>query len=658
MMNAPAAGNTPKIPIGSLVGGRFKVVERISDDAIGTVLRADDTKTGKAIALRILKGGLLDAEAMKLLRKEARSAATLGHRNIAATYGVGNDQGGSPFVAAEWVGGHPLTEAIAKRQAEGSHMSLKGAYNVIAHVCRALTAAEAKTCHGALHPGVVIITDAGRVKVAEFALGKTLVSAKGAGAFDEHAQASLAPEVKAGEAPTLRSDIFGVGAILYQLLTGRSPADGFVPPSQAHPDASEAIDEVLLKCLAMDPASRYGSPDEVRSALQNLVSSAPASDAGDVGLDVEVEVDVDLDIDEPDENDDTEELSPEDLKSIRPPANVTMKLEAVDLALGAKPLVGQRVSMAEGFRAPAENAALDLGRASAEVDLGAMLAKITENDAPRWMVAKDGLDHGPFSGRELVDLIVKGDIRAEHTLNNMDTGERKPLRQWPDFADFVAQQKLREQEAQRKQALASAEQGEKRTGRAKLFVAAGLLAAVAVGGVIFATSLQSGGDDEVASADLGELYESGEIAIEGTAGILPDPPRRGRSGMRSGAMGGGRPGGFAGSYEDAMNVAIDLGDANGMGSQRRLSPSDVQGTMNRHLNRIYNACVPAEQSRGGRLGNVSIDIAIAGSGAVMGVSARQGSSQFKSCIRNAVRRVRFPSFPAARMGARYGFAVD
>lgn len=106
-----------------------------------------------------------------------------------------------------------------------------------------------------------------------------------------------------------------------------------------------------------------------------------------------------------------------------------------------------------------------------------------------------------------------------------------------------------------------------------------------------------------------------------------------------------------------MNVPIDLGDATGSGSQARLSPGDVASTMNRSLNSIYNACVVPELRRGGALGNVTIDIAIAGSGSVMGVSARAGSGEFKTCIRNQVSRVRFPSFAAPRMGARYSFSA-
>ncbi|HJL37708.1 MAG TPA: hypothetical protein RMG95_18590, partial [Polyangiaceae bacterium LLY-WYZ-15_(1-7)] len=327
-------------------------------------------------------------------------------------------------------------------------------------------------------------------------------------------------------------------------------------------------------------------------------------------------------------------------------------------APGAKPQVGQRVSLQDDFRGGPAAGAPKAPVAAASVDLGGLLAKITENDAPRWMVVKDGLDHGPFSGRELVELIVKSDVREEHDLLNMDTGERKPIQEWEEFGEFIDQARIRREEEARVASIARAESAEKRSGTFKIAIAAAVALVFVAGVVIFFATREAGGEEEVAQADLGDLFERGEIELSGTAGILPDPPRRrrggGGGGMRRTVMGGS----FVGSYEQAMNVAIELGDATMSGGQGRLSPAQVQNTMNRQLNRIFNACVVPESRRGGRLGNVQIDIAIAGSGQVMGVSARQGSGAFKSCIRRTVRGVRFPSFGGQRMGARYSFSAQ
>jgi len=291
---------------------------------------------------------------------------------------------------------------------------------------------------------------------------------------------------------------------------------------------------------------------------------------------------------------------------------------------------------------------------AAALDLGNLLEKISENDSARWMVAIDGLDHGPLSGRELVSMIVKDEVVETCMLLNMESGERKPIGEWPEFLEFLEQQKLTRKMKAHALALAATEGDEKRSGRLKLVVIAAVIGLLAIGGGVFALTRQAGRDAEIAEAGIGDLYESGEIQFEAGADLLPDPPQG--SGMRRRRRGGGGGGGL--SYDEAMNQAVDLGDVSGSGGQRRLSPGEVTNVMNRHINRIYRTCVVPEVRRGSDLGNVTIDLAILGDGSVMGASARQGSQAFKSCIGGAVRSVRFPTFPAPRMGARYRFSVD
>ncbi|MFT5355140.1 MAG: serine/threonine protein kinase [Polyangiales bacterium] len=653
---ARAAG--PALAPGTVVGGRFAIERQEYADHLGIVLRSKDTKTEKAIALRLLAPGLVDAAGMKVLRAECRTAASLSHKNIVTTYGVGTASGRA-FVATAWVEGRPLTDVIAARRKNGGHMSLGGIYRTLEHVCRALTIAQPKACHGTLRPSAVWIADDGRVQVTDFGLARALLAGRGAAVFAKEDQSCFAPEVKAGSPPTAAADIFGLGAILYLLLTGKSPADGFVPPSQVHPDATSEIDQVLLMCLAADPAARFASPDEVRAALMPLVADAPTvsleidlgvkevvlsvapaamsaaeSSEGDDPSDIDVDIDIDVgSIQSP--------ATPQAMASIDPFAPAPR--------VPSGPQAGDRVSIHEEFRASIPNPPPPTTN-----ELGNALKQLTANDAPRWMVDKDGLSHGPFDARELVELIVKGEVLEQHVLSNMDTGAKKPIKQWPEFKEFVEQQKLRQRQKVRKTALDDAEKSEKRSGATKLIVGGLLIGGLVTAAVVFFATRETGDDETVADAELGELFEHGEIEIEGTAGILPDPPRRG-GGMRRSGMGMGGGGGFAGSYEDAMNRAVELGDATMGGGQGRLSPAQVVGVMNRQVNRIYSSCVGPEAARGGRLGNVTIDIAIAGSGSVQGVSARQGSGAFKACVQRAVRRVRFPSFGAPRMGARYSF---
>jgi hypothetical protein len=143
----------------------------------------------------------------------------------------------------------------------------------------------------------------------------------------------------------------------------------------------------------------------------------------------------------------------------------------------------------------------------------------------------------------------------------------------------------------------------------------------------------------------GDLYKRGQLEIAGSAGILPMPKRGAR---RSGGGGGGSGGGL--SYEDAMMQAVDLGSAEG-GGEQQLSQGTVAGVMNKNLNGIFNACVH------GSVGTVKIDMAIAGSGQVVGVSVSGGDGGVQNCVAGQVRRIHFPSFSAPRMGARFTFGT-
>jgi hypothetical protein len=290
-----------------------------------------------------------------------------------------------------------------------------------------------------------------------------------------------------------------------------------------------------------------------------------------------------------------------------------------------------------------------------EDEIAALTAKLTERDAPRWMAVKGGLDHGPFTARELIKLIVDGEILPEHSLLNMTSGDRKPLVEWTEFGPFVEQYKLRKAEADHAVALEKSTRIERGSNAAKFVILSGAIALLLVGGGGYLMSRQAAQKRAQHDVDLAAMFESGQVKIQGTAGILKAPPRRsGGGGKHTG--GGGDNTGFS-SYEDAMNQAMDLGDASHGGGERQLRSDDVAGVMNRRLNSLFG-CVGQELRGGSRLGTVQIDLAILGSGKVAGASVNTGSPGFKRCIAAKVRQISFPSFPAPRMGARYSFDVN
>jgi len=622
---------------GVVLGGRFQVDRAAGEEALGSVLAATDQKTKRQIALRVLSPGLIaNDEALEILRREVKTAASVQHKNVVATYGMGTDKAsGSRYVANEWVVGQTLTSVIDSKRGSDIPMSLRGACNVIAHACSALEAARAKgMCHGALRPSVVFVTDNGRVKVGKLGIDLAVLLTAGPSALDAAEQAFLAPEVKSGQLPDARSDVFGLGGLLYAMLTGRSPLDDFVAPSESHPEASEAVDAVLMRCLGADPASRFATPEEVKQAVVGLASQSnveASHDEEDFGVDVDVDVDIRTSAPPP------------------PSAPRHVKVPPTPGVPSDQPKVGQRVALDASFRpgqmpvpAPAAPAM------SAEVDLSNLLEKITENDAPRWMVVKDNLDHGPFSGRELVNLILKGDVLGDHGLLNMDTGERRKVGEAPEFNEFVEQWKLKKQESDHQVALERSAKVERASMATKVFILIGVFAAVGLGVGVFLLTRPDVQEEARSDADLADLYEAGEIEITGTAGILPDPPANQR---RRGRRRGGARGSM--SYEDAMNQVVNLGSANGTGSMARLSPQQVAGVMNSNINRL----VPCLREGSGG-GTVRIDMAIAGSGRVLGATVRNGTPAFQRCVAGRVRGIRFPQFAAPRMGATYSFSAN
>lgn len=601
--NASAAHKPAGLQPGLVLGGRFEVMERVREDAIAVTWSAQDQQSQRKIELRLMRPGLLPQAATGEFREACRIAASLSHRGIARLFGVGRTPSGEQFLAGEWTEGRPLNTFIADRTENGEPLSLRGAYNVVAHVCSALLYAQDQTVHGTLRPGAVIVTRGGRVKLRDMATGLVLLQSVGPEVFKDADHASLAPEVKRGELATAQSDVFGLGAILYLLLTTRLPSDELVPPSQVRDDVPAEVDEIVRKCLAPEPSARYESPEDVRAALLPHLTQAnsmpPPKHTPAISFDI-------------------------DLASVLPPAE--MKIPSVQPP------------------PPPPSPQLD-----------EQLKKLSSDPKQRWMVTKDKMDHGPFNARELIERVNIGGFEGADPTMNTDTGDRKPLKEWSEFREFVLarehQDRLLEEQAARHRARSS----ERRSSFAVWTLTAGLIAVLLLGVGTFLISRGSGAR-EAASTELDDLYEHGEVPL-GEAGILPDRPNKRRKRRASGSAASEGQNGLS-SYEDAMNEALELGDASQGGGESTLSGKQVASVMNKHLNRIYRRCVPAEASLNPSMKSVSVDLAIAGDGRVLGSSVSPGSTAFQSCMSQAIASVRFPSFEAPRMGARYRFKVD
>lgn len=605
-----------ELPAGTLVADRFEIEACVATDAIAQTYAARDQRTQKQSALLLLSKTLThDASVAQRIQQAARAATNVQHKSLIAVYDAGV-HGDQLFIAREWSAGETAAELIADRKRNGKTLSVRGVYNLIAHVCKGLAALPAGSFHGALRPTIVWVTKAGRVKLSDIELGSSLVKMGRGDLLPSYEQAFLAPEAKSGGTLDARADVFGVGALLYALLTARSPLDAFVIPSQVRKDASPELDAVMMRCLAQDKAQRFASAEEVLKVLLPLVAATPEPPSDDFAVDIEVDIDV--------------------AASLAPPPRKDHSASIVPVVI-----------VSESVPAPAN------AQAGGD-DLADLTARLTTNDAPRWIAVKNGMDHGPFTARELIKLIVDGDVLEQHLLFNMASNQKKPLAEYSEFEPFVHQFKIRRDEQEHAAALEHSTKVEKRSTAAKFLILAGSIAALALVGGGYWASRKAMGEHQRSDADLAALYESGQVRISGTAGILKVPPPR-TGGRRSSGGSAPGPGGMT-SYEDAMNQAMEL-NMGKAGGERQLTSSDVAGVMNRELNRMFG-CVGEELRHGGKLGTVVIDLAILGSGRVSGASVNSGSAGFQHCIANKLKDVHFPDFPAPRMGARYSFSVD
>ena len=269
--------------IGSTIR-HYAIDGRLGEGGMGTVYRARDTLLKRTVAIKVLTSS--DPESARRLLHEARAASALNHPNIVTIYAV-EQQDETAFIVMEHVDGESLDRAIPP---EG--LAVDRVLDYSRDIADALTEAHA---HGIVHrdvkPANVMITRSGRAKVLDFGIARqtplpdartrtvTIVDAGLAGT-----PGYLAPEQLTGAAAGPRSDLFGLGAVMYHMLAGRQPFEGDTawsvmdatvrqtPAALAtrRPDVPAALERIVSTCLDKDPARRFGSAAEVSQALETL----------------------------------------------------------------------------------------------------------------------------------------------------------------------------------------------------------------------------------------------------------------------------------------------------------------------------------------------------------------------------------------------------
>jgi len=276
--------------------GHYEIIEKVGEGGMGVVYRAHDERLDRDVALKVLPAGTLaDDKARRRLRGEALALARLNHQNIEAIHDF-DTQSGVDFLVMEYVPGPTLADRLM-----GGSLEEPDVLRLGLQVAVALEEAHAlSVVHRDLKPANIKVTPKGQVKVLDFGLATLLKPAGETEATRSVTEAGIvagtvpymAPEQLMGYPADARSDIFALGAVLYEMATGRRPFQGRTtteltdailhmvptPPSRIHVDLSRRLEDVIIKCLEKDPDSRYQSARELAVDLRRLMVPSTPSD--------------------------------------------------------------------------------------------------------------------------------------------------------------------------------------------------------------------------------------------------------------------------------------------------------------------------------------------------------------------------------------------
>src|SRR5215831_6012119 len=277
----------------------YRVLEKLGSGGMGVVYKAEDTRLGRFVALKVLADDVADDQQFRdRFAREARTASALNHPNICTIHDVGEEDG-RVFIAMEFLDGMPLSDLISS-----GPVDLERLLEVGIQVAEGLNSAHMEgVVHRDIKPPNIFITKSGRIKIMDFGLAKraaskralaaaswaeTLVSVEGeyitSGGAALGTVPYMSPEQVRGEELDVRTDLFSFGAVLYEMVTGVLPFRGetshviaeailnrkSVAPVRHNPDLPPKLEELIDKALEKDKKLRYQSAADIRTDLQRL----------------------------------------------------------------------------------------------------------------------------------------------------------------------------------------------------------------------------------------------------------------------------------------------------------------------------------------------------------------------------------------------------
>ena len=281
--------NRPLVAAKHLIGehlGHYLILEKIGAGGMGEVYRARDEHLDREVAIKVLpEGTWANEESRRNFRREALILSSLNHPNIATVHDFDSDRG-TDFLVTEYIPGTSLHEHLAEGALTEEEIS-----RLATQLVEGMMAAHGQgIVHRDLKPGNLRVSPSGRLKILDFGLARSLPivhptdSTHSTGDFVPLAGtlAYMSPEQLRGKPTDVRSDLYSIGVILYEMCTGRRPFEAVLsptlvdtilhdsppPPGHLRPELSAILEQVILKCLEKEPGHRYQSSQELLTDLR------------------------------------------------------------------------------------------------------------------------------------------------------------------------------------------------------------------------------------------------------------------------------------------------------------------------------------------------------------------------------------------------------
>ncbi|MGB2956121.1 MAG: protein kinase [Anaerolineales bacterium] len=283
---------TPKkeLTTGSTFAGRYQIIEELGKGGMGRVYKALDTKINEKIALKLIKPEISsDKKIIERFSNELKMARKIGHRNVGRMFHLGEEEG-AYFITMEYVDGQDLRGLIK----QSGQLTIQKAVAICEQVCEGLTEAHSLgIVHRDLKPSNIMIDKEGNARIMDFGIARSLQEkgVTGSGVMIGTPE-YMSPEQVEGKEADQRSDIYAVGIVLYEMLTGRVPFRGDTPlsialkhktevpqdPRNLNTRIPEDLHGIVLRCLEKSKEDRFQNIEELLRELSNIEGSFPASE--------------------------------------------------------------------------------------------------------------------------------------------------------------------------------------------------------------------------------------------------------------------------------------------------------------------------------------------------------------------------------------------